>query len=227
MKVFKIDITAWTSSFKYPNIISGFQPTLEVPPISTVLGLINAAAGKYIKYDKLKIGYYFEFEAKQTDLETIYQIEAHDRGYPKNTTKSNVIHREFMFNNHLILYLQNNELVDYFRLPVYPLLLGRSNDLATVNSIEEVDLKEIHNAEKIKGQIIPLIGNFLPGVIQPLPKYFSATIPRYNLGTEAYSVVSCNSADGQTNLTAYIDYPKDGKEVHIYFHELDFSSYYD
>ena len=52
MKVFKIDITAWTSSFKYPNLISGFQPTLEVPPISTVLGLINAAAGKYIKYDK-------------------------------------------------------------------------------------------------------------------------------------------------------------------------------
>ncbi|MDR3217965.1 MAG: CRISPR-associated protein Cas5, partial [Dysgonamonadaceae bacterium] len=78
MKVFKIDITAWTSSFKYPNLISGFQPTLEVPPLSTVLGLINAAAGKYIQHRKLKIGYYFEFEAKQIDLETIYQIEAHE-----------------------------------------------------------------------------------------------------------------------------------------------------
>jgi CRISPR-associated protein Cas5t len=226
MKVFKIDITAWTSSFKYPNLISGFQPTLEVPPISTVLGLINAAAGKYVKHEKLKIGYYFEFEAKQIDLETIYQIEAHDRGYPKNTTKSNIINREFLFNNHLILYLEDKELADYFRLPVYPLLLGRSNDLATVNSIEEVELSAIHNAEKIKGQIIPFMGNFLPGLIQPLPKYFSDTIPRNNLGTEAYSVISFNSADCQTNLTAYVDYLKHEKEVHIYFHELDFSSYY-
>lgn len=226
MKVFKIDITAWTSSFKYPNLISGFQPTLEVPPISTVLGLINAAAGKYVKHEKLIIGYYFEFEAKQIDLETIYQIEAHDKGYPKNSTKSNVINREFLFNNHLILYVQDEELSDYFRLPIYPLLLGRSNDLATVNSIEEVDLEEIQNAEKIKGQIIPFSGNFLPGLIQPLPKYFSNTIPRNNLGTEAYSVISFNSADSQTNLTAYIDYLKKGKEIHIYFHELDFIPYY-
>lgn len=225
MEVFKIDITSWTSSFKYPNLISGFQPTLEVPPISTVLGLINAAAGKYVKHEKLKIGYYFEFEVKQIDLETIYQIEAHDKGYPKNTTKSNIINREFLFNNHLILYVQNEEIADYFRLPFYPLLLGRSNDLATVNSIVDVNLEEIHNAEKIKGQIIPLIGNFLPGLIQPLPKYFSDTIPRNNLGTEAYSIISYNASDGQTKLTAYIDFLKSGKEVHIYFHELDFNSY--
>lgn len=226
MKVFKIDITAWTSSFKYPNLISGFQPTLEVPPLSTVLGLINAASGKYIKHEKLIIGYYFEFEAKQVDLETIYQIEAHDKSYPKKTTKTNVINREFMFNNHLILYLQDEELADYFRLPVYALLLGRSNDLATVNCIEEVDLQVIHNAKKVKGQIIPFMENFLPGLIQPLPKYFTNTIPRNNIGTEAYSIISFNSSDGQTNLTAYIDYPKQGKEVHIYFHELDFSLYY-
>lgn len=227
MKVFKIDITAWTSSFRYPNLVSGFQPTLEVPPISTVLGLINAAAGKYIKHNNLKIGYYFDFEAKQVDLETIYQIEAHDKGYPKNTAKSNILNREFLFNSHLILYLDDEDLVNYFRLPVYPLLLGRSNDLATINSIEKVELKEVQNARKIKGQIVPFLENYLPGLIQPLPKYFSDTIPRNNIGTEAYSVISYNSADGQTNLTAYIDYPKQEKEIHIYFHELDFSLYYE
>ena len=36
------------SSFRYPNILSGFQPTLPVPPISTVLGIINACAGTYL-----------------------------------------------------------------------------------------------------------------------------------------------------------------------------------
>lgn len=226
MKAFKIDVTAWTSSFKYPNLISGYQPTLEVPPISTVLGLMNAVAGKYIKHTNLILAYYFEYAAKQTDLETIYQIEAHEKGYPKNTTKSNIINREFLFNNHLIIYLLDKNIVDYFHAPVYPLLLGRSNDLATINSIKEVDLKEIKNASKIKGQIIPFAGNFLPGDIQPLPKYFSDSIPRNNIGTEIYSVISYNSTDIQTSLKAYID-PEAEKEVHIYFHELDFNSYYE
>jgi len=36
MKVFRIDITSWTASFRYPNLISGVQPTLEVPPLSTI-----------------------------------------------------------------------------------------------------------------------------------------------------------------------------------------------
>jgi len=227
MKVFKIDITAWTSSFKYPNLISGFQPTLEVPPISTVLGLINAASGRYIKHRKLHIGYYFEYESKQTDLETIYQIEIHDKGFPKNATKSNVINREFLYNVHLMLYLEDRELANYFRTPVYPLLLGRSGDLATVNRIEEKELPLIDSACKIKGQLVPLWNNYLPGTIQPLPIYFSDSIPRNNLGTEAYSVIGFDSSDFKTDLPAYADLLDSGEEVHIYWHNLDFQSYYD
>ncbi|MEG1485104.1 MAG: type I-B CRISPR-associated protein Cas5b [Bacteroidales bacterium] len=222
MNVFKIDITAWTSSFKYPNLISGFQPTLEVPPISTVLGMINAAAGKYIEYEKLTIGYYFEYEAKQVDLETIYQIGANEKGIPQNTVKSNIINREFLFNTHLIIYLQNKEIVDYFRQPIYQILLGRSNDLATINKIEQVDLQLIDKAKKIKGQVIPFNDNFLPGSIQALPIYFTNAIPRNNLGTEAFSVLNYKVADIECKLPACVDYLSGGKEIHIYFHELNF-----
>jgi len=227
MKVFKIDITSWTSSFRYPNLISGFQPTLDVPPVSTILGLINAAAGKYIDHKKLRIGYYFEYGAKQTDLETIYQIEVHDKGYPKNSTKSNVINREFLFDNHLIIYTEDETIAEYFRQPAFQLVLGRMNDLATVNSIVEVDLPEVQYADKIKGQIIPLQDNYLPGIIQALPKYFTNTIPRNNLGTEPYTIISCDSHSGDTEVTAYIDYLDKKNEIHIYFHELDFELYHE
>lgn len=227
MKIFKIDITSWTSSFKYPNLISGYQPTLEVPPVSTVLGLMNAVSGKYIQHYELKIGYYFEFEAKQVDLETIYQIEGHEKGFPKSTVKSNIVNREFLYNNRLIIYLEDRCLADLFRLPVYPILLGRSNDLATVNKVEEVDLSLIRSASKIKGQVVPLQGNYLPGMVQALPKYFTDTIPRKNLGTEAYSVIRFDAQDKQTDISALADYTPKGQEVHIYFHELDFSSYHD
>jgi len=201
MKAFRIKINSWTSSFRYPNLISGFQPTLEVPPVSTVMGLINAASGKYMENRALELGYYFDFKIKTVDLETIYQIKANDRNFPENAVKSNVIQREFLYDCRLFLYLTDGEMVSCFHQPVYQLLLGRSGDLAGIESIMEVELKEVSNA-RFAGQVIPFNGNYLPGQIQALPRYFSNTIPRKNLGTEPYSVISYNNpVDSQ--ITGY------------------------
>ena len=224
MKVYRIKISSWTSSFRYPNIISGFQPTLLVPPISTVLGILNACAGKYIIHNELLLGYYFEYGGKSVDLETIYQIELDLKNIPKNQVKPNVIKREFLFENSLYLYLNDVELVEYIRHPYYPILLGRSSDLASIEFIDEVELPEINNASKIKGQIVPFREHCLPGVIQALPKYFTETMPRNNIGTEAYSVISHDAADIQTHLTAYRDSIGE-KQVDVYFHQLNFKDY--
>lgn len=224
MKAYRIKISSWTSSFRYPNIISGFQPTLLVPPISTVLGMLNACAGKYIVHDELIVGYYFEYGGKSVDLETIYQVELDSRNIPRNQVKSNVIRREFLFENSLYLYLIDLELVKYVRHPYYSILLGRSSDLAFIDSIEEVELQEVTNASKIKGQIIPFKGNSLPGLIQALPKYFTETVPRNNIGTEAYSVIPYDAVDMQTHLTAYRDCIEE-RAVDVYFHKLNFNEY--
>lgn len=192
MKAFRIKINSWTSSFRYPNLISGFQPTLEVPPVSTVMGLINAASGKYVESREIELGYYFDFKIKTVDLETIYQVKANDKNFPDNIVKSNVIQREFLYDCQLFLYLPDEELVSCFRRPAYQLLLGRSGDLAGIESIKKVELQEVSNA-RIAGQVVPFNGNYLPGQIQALPRYFSNTIPRKNLGTEPYSVISYNN----------------------------------
>ena len=223
MKVYRIVISSWTSSFRYPNIISGYQPTLEVPPISTVLGFLNACSGQYLKHKKISLGYYFEYFSKSVDLETIYQIEINDKKVPKNQVKSNVIKREFLYDCKLILYLTGFQNINFIKSPTYQILLGRSNDLASIDKIEEIELNKIQNADKIKGQIIPFKGNYLPGLLQPLPKYFTDTIPRSNIGTEPYSVIPYDVNDFQTNITAYRD-NIDGKEVHIYFHDLEFEN---
>lgn len=223
MEVYTVDILSWTASFRYPNLISGIQPTLEVPPLSTVLGLMNAAVGYYLEHGKLTIGYYFEYGAKATDLETIYMIDS-NKGKPTNNAKSNVIKREFLFDNFLRLYFLDENLANFFRRPFYPLLLGRMNDLAfaDMKSIHKKQLQPVQNATKIKGQIVPFSNNFLPGTIQALPKYFSNTIPRQNIGTEAYSIIN-HQAKIQSNLSAYTD-EVNGKEVDIYFHHLDFKN---
>jgi len=223
MELYAIDIRSWTASFRYPNLISGIQPTLEVPPLSTVLGLINAAAGHYINHKELSIGYYFEYQGKEMDLETIYMIDT-NKGKPNNMAKSNVIKREFLFENFLRIYTIDEAVVNYLRSPVYPLVLGRMNDLASVDvtGIHKRDLQEIENADKIRGQIIPFTNNHLPGVIQALPKYFSDTIPRQNIGTESYSILNHHSKV-KSNLKAYRDVI--GKnEVDIYMHHLNFAN---
>jgi|WetSurMetagenome_2_1015567.scaffolds.fasta_scaffold06567_4 CRISPR-associated protein Cas5t len=222
MRAYRIAISSWTSSFRYPNIISGYQPTLLVPPISTVLGVFNACAGKYIKFDKLDIGYYFDYKGKSTDLETIYQVELNKKGIPKLQVKPNVINRDILSDCRLFIYFIDNKYIEIFKSPFYQILLGRSNDLATIDKIEEIELKETSNADKIKGQIVPFTKNHLPGTLQALPKYFTNTIPRNNIGTEAYSIIPFNADDFQTSIIAYRD-SIDENDVDIYFHKLDFA----
>lgn len=224
MKAYRIDIHAWTASFRYPNLISGIQPTLEVPPLSTILGLLNAAAGKYLEHNKLELGYYFQYQLKAFDLETIYQIEG-NKGKPTNNAKSNIVQREFLFNPQLSLYLTDETLVDYLRSPQYDILLGRSGDLAMVNIPKEINLLEIDKASRIKGQVIPLKGNNLPGKIQALPKYFSNDFPRKNIGTEPYSIIGYYAMNVPTNIKAFRDESLGRDGIDIYFHQLDFSNY--
>lgn len=207
MEVYIVDVYAWTASFRYPNLISGMQPTLDVPPLSTVLGLLNAAAGRYLVHEDLEIGYYFEYQAKEFDLETIYQLEANAKGQVSSVAKQNILRREFLVDARLRIYLTDEELVGYLQHPAYPLLLGRSGDLATVRMPKDSvrSLPEQPAASKIKGQVVPFKGNFLPGTIQALPQYFSDSLPRNNLGTRPYSVVRFDAPDFQTHLPAIRD----------------------
>ena len=97
MRIYRIEITSWTASFRYPNIISGYQPTLCVPPLSTVLGLINACAGKYLNFKNEEIGYYFDYQSKSEDLETIYQIESTSNPQPIGFRGNLLVKRQKFF----------------------------------------------------------------------------------------------------------------------------------
>ncbi len=221
MKAARVDLSAWTASFRYPNLISGIQPTLDAPPLSTVLGLLNAAAGRYLRHEEgLQIGYYFEYAARGLDLETIYQIESGSKGQPTNNANANIIRREFLFEARLSLYLPDAALAEMFQEPIFPLLLGRSGDLATVEKVQEVELQEVAHAPKIKGQVVPFTGNYLPGKLQALPKYFTDTLPRRNLGTEPFSIIRFDAPDMTSRLTAFRDEAQGKRGVDVSFHQL-------
>lgn len=175
----KIEISSWTSSFRFPNMISGYQPTLPIPPLATIHGLLSACKGDWVDPSSLELAYYFYYETRFTDLETIYMIENLKKA------KSNVIKREQLMDCKLHLYL-NDEWCSSFQEPYFPLLLGRSSDLASVTKIESVEVESVNEVYHVQGQLVPFEFAHIGAQIMPTPICYTNEIERRILKTKIF-----------------------------------------
>lgn len=149
----RIEITAYTASFRVPHYV-GHQLTLTVPPLSTIYGLISASAGRWVLPEEVDwVAYRLEYEGKGEDLEKIYQFERDKVGKAARPGKSTVVRREFLTMPRLILYLPSRW-EDSFLRPRYTLLLGRTQDIASVEKIKKIRLEEVSQGE-IRGSLLP------------------------------------------------------------------------
>lgn len=183
MKVIRVHITGWVSSFRNPLFITGFQPTLPLPPLSAIYGMLTAAKGEWVTPHDAAIGFVFKSTGKAIDLETIYQFSG------KLDAKSNINRREFHVQPELYLYTPEIWLREVFERPCYSLLLGRSSDLATVKSIEQIEL-ESRTETTYQNTLLPFSDAQLYGQVQALPTHFTAEIPRRPCGTRAYCLIT-------------------------------------
>ncbi len=216
MEVYKINLSSWTASFRYPNMISGIQPTLPVPPLSTINGLISSAMGKPFIIKNEKIAFVCFYNGKQIDLETIYQIKS---GQLKGIT-SNVVKREFLSDVNLCIYTDSLQIAKAFEAPYFQILIGRSGDLATVDRIDKLEIKNKEELSNLKGTIIPLEKHFLPAPIQALPICFSETIPRKNISTKPYYLLSGEYRQKNSIKALGFSDRIMNQEVDIYWQEL-------
>lgn len=182
---YRIELTSWTAGFRYPNMISGFQPSLRVPPISTIMGLLSAACGWPVSPEDVGFGYAFSYRAAAVDLETLYQFENSSKGKPTLWAKSNIVRREFLVDTTLWLYVDDADLAHAFDQPYFPLLLGRSGDLAQAVRVEKIELQEVQQLD-LGGTLVPFAGHRLAAPLQALPTHFSPGLPRTNFGTRPF-----------------------------------------
>lgn len=201
MKVARIYIRGWTASFRYPAFISGFQPTLPVPPLSTIYGLLSAAKGELVTPGDSKVGFVFQSHGRVVDLEAIYEL--HDTPLRANT---NIVKRELLYEPELFLYVEDLDFVGHFRQPHYPLLLGRSTELATVVKREPVELEERSHV-RIGGSIFPFTADIgITGVLQALPTHFTDETPRRAVGTRPFCLVETDfSGKNKTKRPLYFE----------------------
>lgn len=184
MEYLRIKINSWTASFRYPIFIAGFQPSLKIPPLSTVYGLLSAVKGEYVTEKDTKVGYLFFSQGNTVDLESVYELQQSNLKYKKNVCK-----REILFDNELYLYVDALDFEPYLKSPEYPVVLGRSQDVAMISEIQVVELQHCSHEIKVGKTIIPFPTKGFHGTLQALPKYFTDTIPREAVGTRPYYLV--------------------------------------
>ncbi len=127
----EVVVTCPVVSFRN-DLYAGLQVDLPCPPPSTVGGMLAAAAGgwEHVPVDT-RFAMAFHAQGSGIDLETYHPLAA--PGVPTNAT---IKDRHFLAKVTLALWLTSD--IDLwtraFRRPVWPLRLGRSQDLATART---------------------------------------------------------------------------------------------
>lgn len=156
MRVLKVELEGLTTSFRYPHFMWGRQPTFPMPPPATIYGHICSAVGDWVDPRGVEFGYVFTHEGQATDLEHCHTLSVASsraafewKGERISANLQGVVNplkRDFLFRPRLTLYLNRLDWLEYFHAPRYPVVLGRSQDLATYTRIAVVELEERDDA---------------------------------------------------------------------------------
>jgi CRISPR-associated protein Cas5t len=166
MLVARVQVHAPVTSFRHPFFVTGRQPTSLMPPPSTVLGHCASALGAWPDPKSFFFGIHFTFRSRVGDLEHQHISQAlgektwtfvETPGGPERATSEITVQpvvRDFLFDVRMTLYLPA-ALAPAFRSPVHTVVLGRSQDLAEVVSVEEVALHRPERA-RIEHTLLPI-----------------------------------------------------------------------
>jgi len=192
MRLYRVLISSITSSFRYPNMMSSYQLSAKAIPYTTIQGLIGSASGN-TNVKGLKFSYTFRYESSFFDIETIYKVQKKKNkagGYsfeysakPKSkrylfqdglfpTTAP--FKREILYKTYLTLYLENKNIANSFKSPIFQLLLGRSSDLAKVEEVKEIEVEAIDEID-LNGTVLPFNHYKMAGEIYTMPTCFDET----------------------------------------------------
>jgi CRISPR-associated protein Cas5t len=150
VRVVRVIVEAAVTSFRYPHFLIGRQPTHDMPPPSTIYGHIASALGELPDPASFRFGYDFTSRSRGSDLEHQHIISAGGAKFTaegkKHTTSVQATiqphARDFLFGARLTLYVTRPEWAVAFRAPAFCVVLGRSQDLASVTAVDEVELEE-------------------------------------------------------------------------------------
>jgi|LFRM01.2.fsa_nt_gb CRISPR-associated protein Cas5t len=160
MYCIEVSLYAPTASFRIPEYHT-FQQTLSLPPITTLRGILGAAAGynceeiqEYVKDNEIKIGVTGTNQGRYRDLWKYAKIKSGE-------TISAVLTRECLFDVDLSLYYACESRVvvdrirDWFLNPYYAITAGNSDDLAKIMYVGDVIEASLEELDRFENTILP------------------------------------------------------------------------
>jgi CRISPR-associated protein Cas5t len=153
-KLLQIKLEGWTATPRLPFVLSGNALCLPVPTYSILLGMIGCCLGRLVEAHELKIGFRYEYDSTNQDMETRQRLE-YDGKKVKNHAKGSDAHiREFHAIPKLTVWIDRLDWENYFRNPVGTPSLGRSQDIMKIEDVNIVEVNEV-NETTIGGTMLP------------------------------------------------------------------------
>ncbi len=172
MKGLHIRFEGLSASYPYPFLRTGTVLTLPVPPYSSILGMMSACAGRDILPNGFWLGYEFKSGERRTvDLETTHRMKTDKKGRLRQNPELGIGKREFHIFPSLDLYVSDRNLRAFFDIPVATPRFGRSQDLAWITQVAEIDLEPISEGVPC-GTLLPYPDSPIGQVLPPLVDFY-------------------------------------------------------
>lgn len=131
----RIEIVGEQAHFKIPNS-SKIQRTYDIPPISTVIGMLQNIYNENI--NNFIVGYFIDYKVKEYEIVKIYkEINPNVRKLTDNDRfTSDIVKVENLNTVRLVIY---TNLQEEMNLKI-PLVFGKANYLAKIKEISDIEL---------------------------------------------------------------------------------------
>jgi hypothetical protein len=136
------------------------------------LGLLGALAGREIIHSETRIGFVFKSAGMAIDRESLKRLKIDSAGRLSIQPKPNNRMHQFHVRPELDLYLDRTDFLRFLEEPRNPPCLGRSQDIAWIISVREVEAIPVRQGV-IRGTLVPFPQNGASGQILVLPDYFN------------------------------------------------------
>lgn len=178
MRVLKVVLEGTTTSFRYPHFMLGVQPSFLLPPPATIYGHICSVLGEWVDPQDLRFAYHFTAAGVGEDVEHVHVLEVSSGKLPGTQLPKalegavNPYKRQIFLHPRLVLYLNRPEWLEAFRAPRYPVVLGRSQDLACYTEVAVIDLEQ-HEQVYFEHTLLPyrMAVQTSAGVVALMPRW--------------------------------------------------------
>lgn len=172
MELIEIKLRGWTATPRMPFILSGNAICMATPSYSLLLGLIGCCLGRPVEPEEVRLGFRYEFDGSENDVETRHRLVYKDRKLKQHHKGTDAYTREFHINPNLTLWIDRLDWENFFLNPIGTPALGRSQDLMKIIAVRKINVEQVTSAT-LKGCMLPFVsGQMIPGHLVQIAEAF-------------------------------------------------------